>query len=196
MLRAGEAHMAYLGIDWGIRRAAWCALDQGGELIEGMMSADEQGLARLVHRLGPDVRGCIEMMSGAVWVRDQLAACGWSLQIADARKVKAVAPLACKTDRVDARVLAELVRRDLVPAVWMPSVEERANRERLRRRMHFDPVVNVGDEPQFRPAHTVGAAAQRDGAAQPRTLEQLAAHGVPEVWRQSIVTLLGVIDDL
>src|SRR3954462_9291293 len=129
--------MQYLGIDWGIRRAAWCALDQGGELVEGMMSADEEGLARLVHRLGPDVRGCIEMMSGAVWVRDQLAACGWSIQIADARKVKAVAPLACKTDRVDARVLAELVRRDLVPTVWVPSVEERANRERLRRRMHL-----------------------------------------------------------
>jgi hypothetical protein len=49
--------MQYLGIDWGIRRAAWCALDQGGELVEGMMSADEEGLARLVHRLGPDVRG-------------------------------------------------------------------------------------------------------------------------------------------
>ncbi len=48
-------------------------------------------------------------MSGAVWVRDRLQACGWSIQIADARKVKAIAPLACKTDRVDARVLAELV---------------------------------------------------------------------------------------
>src|SRR3954454_5636462 len=125
--------MQYLGIDWGIRRAAWCALDQGGQLVEGMMSADEEGLARLVHRLGPDVHGCIEMMSGAVWVRDRLAAAGWSIQIADARKVKAVAPLACKTDRVDARVLAELVRRDLVPTVWVPSVEERANRERLHR---------------------------------------------------------------
>jgi hypothetical protein len=41
-----------------------------------------------VHRLGPDVHGCIEMMSGAVWVRDRLAECGWTIEIADARKVK------------------------------------------------------------------------------------------------------------
>jgi transposase len=30
------------------------------------------------------------------------------------------APLACKTDRIDAWVLAELCRRDLVPAIWLP----------------------------------------------------------------------------
>ena len=129
--------MQYLGIDWGTRRAAWCALDERGEVAEGAIPADEDGLARLVHRLGPDVRGCVEMMSGAVWVRDRLAACGWAIEIADARKVKAIAPLACQTDRVDARVLADLVRRDLVPEVWVPDLEERANRERLRRRSHL-----------------------------------------------------------
>ena len=52
-------------------------------------------------------------------------------------RCKAIAPLACKTDKVDARVLAELCRRDLVPALWMPSLEERELRERLRRRMHL-----------------------------------------------------------
>jgi transposase len=30
--------------------------------------------------------------------------------------VRGLAPLACKTDRIDAWVLAELARRDLVPA--------------------------------------------------------------------------------
>jgi transposase len=124
----------YLGIDWGIRRAAWCALTAAGELTEGTISADEDGLTRLVARLGPDVRGCIEMMSGAAWVRDRLGACGWTIEIADARKVKAIAPLACKTDRVDARVLADLARRDLVPTVWVPPLDDRAIRERLRRR--------------------------------------------------------------
>jgi hypothetical protein len=62
----------YLGIDWGSRRAAWCALTRAGELQEGMISADEDGLAPLVARLGPDVYGCVEMMSGAAWVRERL----------------------------------------------------------------------------------------------------------------------------
>jgi hypothetical protein len=33
---------------------------------------------------------------------------------------KGRAPLTCKTDKIDARVLAELSWRDLVPAVWLP----------------------------------------------------------------------------
>jgi len=94
-------------------------------------------LARLVIELGTEVYGCVEMMSGAVWVRERLHAAGWRIDIADARKVKAVAPLACKTDRVDARVLAELARRELVPDVWVPSLDERALRELLRRRTHL-----------------------------------------------------------
>jgi hypothetical protein len=50
--------MQYLGIDWGTRKAAWCAVDEPGELAEGTVPADEDGLAWWVHRLGPDVCGC------------------------------------------------------------------------------------------------------------------------------------------
>jgi hypothetical protein len=43
----------------------------------------------------------------------------------------------CKTDRIDAWVLAELVRRDLVPAIWLPDPLVRAERERARWRLHL-----------------------------------------------------------
>lgn len=130
--------MEYVGIDWGTRRAAWCAKAGDGTIAaEGTVPADVDGLARLVGALDPEVRACVEMMSGAVWVRDQLTAAGWQIEIADARKARAIAPLACKTDAVDARVLAELCRRDLVPALWLPTLDDRALRERLRRRMHL-----------------------------------------------------------
>ena len=130
--------MEYLGIDWSYRRAAWCSLSDAGVIVgEGAVPADADGLARLVIERGTDVRAVVEMMSGAIWVRDELAAAGWRVQIAHARKVRDVAPLACKTDKVDARVLAELCRRDLVPELWVPSLEDRALRERLRRRMHL-----------------------------------------------------------
>jgi transposase len=106
-------------------------------VAEGAVSADEDGLARLVLRVGVDVRAVVEMMSGAIWVRDTLVDAGWQVQIAHARKVRDVAPLACKTDKVDARVLAELCRRDLVPELWVPSLTDRELRERLRRRTHL-----------------------------------------------------------
>ena len=61
--------MQYLGIDWAYRRAAWCALSEGGAIVgEGAVPAEEDGLARLVLRLGPDVRAVVEIMSGAIWV--------------------------------------------------------------------------------------------------------------------------------
>jgi transposase len=188
--------MQYLGIDWGTRKAAWCALDDHGEIAEGMIPAAEDGLARLVHTLGPDVRGCIEMMSGAVWVRDRLAACGWGIQIADARKVKAIAPLACKTDRVDARVLAELVRRDLVPALWIPSLRDRELRERLRRRAHLVRLRTSAMNRCFGLLTQWGLRVSLTALRKPGALPDLAEHGVPPVWLDSITTLLATIDDL
>jgi transposase len=130
--------MQYLGIDWSYRRAAWCALSERGAIVgEGVVPADEDGLARLVLELGRDVRAVVEMMSGAIWVCDRLSAAGWEVKVAHARKVRDVAPLACKTDKVDARVLAELCRRDLVPELWVAPLVDRELRERLRRRMHL-----------------------------------------------------------
>ena len=76
-------------------------------------------------------------MTGARFVHDTLERCGWEVLVADAQKVKGLAPLACKTDRIDARVLAELSRRDLVPAIWLPSFEQRGERERARWRLHL-----------------------------------------------------------
>jgi transposase len=189
--------MQYLGIDWGTRRAAWCALDECGDSLgEGFVPADEDGLAKLVVRLGPDVYGCIEMMSGAAWVRDRLQACGWRIEIANARKVKAVAPLACKTDRVDARVLAELARRDLVPALWVPSLDERALRELLRRRMHLVRLRTSAVNRTFGLVTQWGLRTGITALRKPGAVARLAEQGVPETWCRSITVLLEVIDDL
>ena len=50
--------MNYVGIDWAYRRAAWCSMNGGGAIKgEGMISADEGGLARLVLECGTEVRG-------------------------------------------------------------------------------------------------------------------------------------------
>ncbi len=38
-------------------------------------------------------------MTGARFVHDTLERCGWEVEVADAVKVKGLAPLACKTDK-------------------------------------------------------------------------------------------------
>lgn len=56
-------------------------------------------------------------MIGARFVNDALQFAGWDVVIVDAAKVKGIAPLAAKTDKIDARLLAELARRALVPEI-------------------------------------------------------------------------------
>jgi hypothetical protein len=92
--------MNYVGIDWAYGRAAWCARSESGAIDgEGRIPADEEGLVHLALRLGPEVKACVEMMSGAIWVKDRLELAGWELRVAHARKVRDIAPLARKTDK-------------------------------------------------------------------------------------------------
>ena len=189
--------MNYVGIDWAYGRAAWCAMGEGGQIAgEGMIPADESGLARLVLELGTEAEGCVEMMSGAVWVRDKLRAAGWQMKVAHARKVRDVAPLACKTDKVDARVLAELCRRDLVPELWVPSLADRALRERLRQRMYLVKARTSARNRIFGLPTQFGLRISHPRLRKPDAMELLERRGIPEVWRESIAELLGLIEDL
>jgi len=86
-------------------------------------------------------------MTGYRFVHDQLELAGWDVEIADAQKVKGLVPLACKTDRIDAWVLAELSRRDLVPAIWLPNPEVRGERERARLAAAHGPTSDGPQEP-------------------------------------------------
>ena len=117
--------MLHVGLDLSRTRLDVHVMDEmGAPVLVTTAAPDGGGLASLVHRVGEfgqPVAAAIESMNGARFVHDQLELCGWAVQIADAVKVKGFAPLACKTDRIDAWVLAELSRRDLVPAIWLPT---------------------------------------------------------------------------
>jgi transposase len=81
-----------------------------GELVDEWASPPDadglRGLAARAAMQGGPVRGVIESMNGARFVHDRLEEHGWDVLIADATKVKGLAPFACKTDKIDARVLA------------------------------------------------------------------------------------------
>jgi transposase len=133
--------MLHVGLDLSRRRLDFHLLDEQGETVEvGAAPPDADGLLGLAARVGrhrQPVRAAIESMNGARFVHDRLELAGWEVEIADALKVKGLAPLACKTDRIDSWVLAELSRRDLVPAIWLRDPSMRAERERARWRLHL-----------------------------------------------------------
>jgi len=133
--------MLHAGLDLSRKRLDFHLLDREGVTVEvGAAPPDADGLRGLAARLGrhgEPIRAAIESMNGARFVHDQLELAGWEVEIADAQKAKGLAPLACKTDRIDAWVLAELSRRELVPAIWLPDPAVRGERERARWRLHL-----------------------------------------------------------
>jgi transposase len=192
--------MLHAGLDLSRRRLDFHLLDEGGATVEvGAAPPDADGLHGLSERLArhrQPIRAAIESMNGARFVHDRLERAGWQVAIADAQKVKGLAPLACKTDRIDAWVLAELSRRELVPAIWLPDPRVRAERERARWRLH---LVRHRSSLKQR-VHAVLLAHGKPcpvsdlfGVSGRRLLARLA---LPEPWNGNVQASLRLIDQL
>src|SRR5947208_14333711 len=134
--------MLHAGLDLSRKKLDVCLLSDRGEHLDQLaVPPDVDSLRRLTRRIEEvhcqPVCAVIESMTGARIVHDTLEQQGWSVEIADAHKVKGLAPLACKTDKIDPKVLARLSQLDLVPAIWLPDPETRSARELARFRLHL-----------------------------------------------------------
>jgi transposase len=193
--------MLHAGLDLSRRKLDVCLLTNEGEHLDQLaVPPDVDSLRTLARRIeqvyAEPVCAVVESMTGARLVHDTLEQEGWSVEIADAQKVKGLAPLACKTDRIDSLVLAMLSQRDLVPAIWLPDPRVREERELARLRLHLvkhksalknrihSTLINFG-----RPCPVTDLF----GVEGRRLLERLE---VPEPWRANVTAALELIDDL
>jgi transposase len=175
-------------------------LDEAGRTVEvTAVRPDADALRTLAARIlahGHEVSGVIESMNGARFVHDTLERQGWDVQIADALKVKGLAPLAAKTDRIDARVLAELARRDLVPAIWLPDPETRAERERARFRLHLVRHRTALKNRIHATLIAFGHPVPVSDLFGTRGRELLERLDLPEPWATTLDTSLRMVDEL
>jgi transposase len=194
--------MLHAGLDLSRKRLDYCLLDECGERVEvGAAPPDGDGLCGFARRVelrhGPvDVRAAIESMNGARFVHDTLERCGWEVEVADAQKVKGLAPLACKTDKIDAWVLAELSRRELVPAIWLPGFAQRQERERARWRLFLvrkRSALKHRIHAQLLAFGHVCPVSDLFGRQGRALLERLE---FPDPWRAGVLASVAMIDDL
>jgi transposase len=160
---------------------------------------DLLGLRELVARLarhGDEVSAVIESMNGARFVHDVLELAGWDVEIADALKVKGLAPLAAKTDKIDAWVLAELARRELVPAIWLPDPANRAERERARFRLHLVRHRTALKNRIHATLIAFGHPVPVSDLFGTKGRELLASLAIPEPWAATLATSLRFVDEL
>jgi transposase len=193
--------MLHAGLDLSRKKVDVCLLSETGEHLDQLATPpDAESLRRLARRIdevhAEPVSAVVESMTGARLVHDTLEQEGWEVQIADAQKVKGLAPLACKTDKIDSLVLATLSHRDLVPAIWLPDPRIREERELARFRLHLvkhrsmlkhrihSTLINFG-----RPCPVTDLF----GVEGRGLLERLQ---VPEPWRGNVAASVVLIDDL
>jgi transposase len=193
--------MLHAGLDLSRKKVDVCLLSDQGEHVDQLaVPPDVDALRRLARRIeevhSEPVCAVVESMTGARLVHDTLEREGWAVEIADAQKVKGLAPLACKTDRIDSLVLATLSQRDLVPAIWLPDPRVRSERELARFRLHLvkhksalknrihSTLINFG-----RPCPVTDLF----GVEGRRLLARL---DVPEPWWGNLAAALQLIDDL
>jgi transposase len=190
--------MLHVGLDLSRSRLDVCVVSSDGEqLAEFVAPADGDGLRGLAERFcGERPRAVIESMTGARFVHDTLEELGWEVLVADAQKVKGLAPLACKTDRIDARVLAELSLRDLVPAIWLPDPAIRRERELARFRLHLVRHRTTLKNRIHATLMTFGhpcPVSDLFGLAGRELLDRME---IPDPWRRNVDASLELIDDL
>jgi transposase len=125
----------YIGIDLHKSFFQVCAVDAAGVVQwQERWPTSAEGTAALVHRSGAASQMVIEA-SGATWsFADRLVAAGRAVRVIDPRKTRLRAGYAAKTDRLDARRLADALRRDSVVAVYYPPPAIRQLRELCRYR--------------------------------------------------------------
>lgn len=125
----------YIGVDLHKAFFQACALNATGErLWEGRYPRTPDGLAQFTTRFESPSHIAVEAC-GPTWpFVDALAPTGARVCIVDPRKTKLKAGFAAKTDRLDARRLADALRRDSVVSVYIPPPAIRELREICRGR--------------------------------------------------------------
>lgn len=192
--------MLYVGLDLSRKRVDYCLLDEAGVVVERSAAPSDAdglvGLARTVGRFGEPVTAAVESMNGARFVHDLLEEEGWEIDVADAARVKGLAPLACKTDRIDAWVLAELARRELVPAIWLPDPEVRGQRERARFRLHLVKHRTALKNRVHQTLVTFGQPCPVSDLFGQRGRQLLERLAIPQPWADTVSATVRLIDEL
>lgn len=192
--------MLYAGLDLSRQKLNVHVLNEAGETVTTTwVPPTQDGLGGLVGRIaldGDQVTAVVESMTGGRFIHDELELRGWDVELADAAKAKALAPLAAKTDTIDARVLAELARRDLVPAIWLPDPTVRTERERARFRLHLVKHRTALKNRIHSTLTTVGQPVTVADLFGRAGRDLLARLELPEPWATTLARSLELVDDL
>jgi len=113
-------------------------MDEDGKVLkQGRMENSSEGVKEFVGNGKEEIAGVMEATRNWTlmydWLEDEIE----EVKLAHPLKVKAIAEAKVKTDKIDSRTLAHLLRCDLLPESYVPTKEARFIRQVLRQRIFF-----------------------------------------------------------
>ena len=128
--------MNSVGIDLHRNRSHVAVIDEHGELsLSRRIVNDRETFLELLGGLGSDTSVAVEATYGWEWLAELLEDAGYDVHLAHPLRTRAIAAARVKTDAVDAKTLAHLLRADLLPEAYVAPRELRDLRELLRHRI-------------------------------------------------------------
>jgi transposase len=195
------AYDYHIGVDYHKAYSHIVVQDTGGKTLRsGRVRNDSRSLAGFLSPFSENAHAVMEATRNWTVMFDWLDELCDEVTLAHPLKVKAIAEAKIKTDKIDATILAHLLRAELVPAAHAPSHRAREVRLALRERMFYvrlrtmvkNRIVTAFDR---YPEQTAALKQCRDlfGAA---GRKQLAAIEVSAIDRIQIDRSLVFIDDI
>lgn len=130
----------FIGIDYHKRYSVYCAVGGSGEILSRgrIEHARPQGFVEVVKRW-PGCRVVFEASMNWHWLYEVLEGSvgEGDIVLANPYKTRIIAEAQVKTDKVDAHILAQLLRADLVSGSHIASKPTRERKDVLRQRCFF-----------------------------------------------------------
>jgi transposase len=190
--------MNSVGIDLHRKRSHVAVLDEHGtQLLSRRIVNDPRTFLELLEGIDGESKIALEATYGWEWLADVLEDAGYELHLAHPLRTKAIASARVKTDAVDARTLAHLLRADLLPEAYVAPRELRDLRDLLRHRVALTRIRSALKQ-------RVGAILAKHGIQRPfsdlfgpgglRFLEELELREGPRRRLDSLLSLIGDFD--
>lgn len=126
----------FIGCDAHKQFSVFVAVDEKGHAGEAVRVPHERGLYReFLSRLPDQSAIAIEASGHYSWLVDEMEQLGHRPKLAHPLEAKRRMGLTRKTDKLDAKGLAILLRNGTLPEVWIPPKELRDQRELVRMRI-------------------------------------------------------------
>src|SRR6266487_1990954 len=186
----------YVGIDVHRKRSQVAVVNEGGEVLANRnVPNGVRPVLSVIGGLPAGTPAAFEAAFGWGWLLKLLEDYGFEPHLVHPLQCKAIASARLKNDKVDAAILAQLLRADLLPEAWIAPQPVRQLRALLR---HRASLVRLGTQLRNR-IHAVAADHGHDRAASYWTgpgRGWLAELDLPPVSREIVTDCLAVIDAL